>query len=245
MTTSDIENADFAGLQAQIAEMANAQFDSAHYRRLLGIKFTKARARAFLIQRTHWTINRRDCWAHAQGSAPLDVKKMIWDHERDELEGKPDEGIDDHYTLAVKEGALVDLTPENFISNPPNDGALTCMLAWVQLATHNHWLSAVAASAALELSNSEEVLTGGSMSRRIGEKMEADLGIPFKTQPSNAEHTIADVEHGRMLMDIARTHARTPEAQEHIIAGLRDSWTIDRVWKGQLADLMESFPDED
>ena len=245
MATTDLENADLAGLETQIAEMANAQFDSPHYQRLLGLKFTKARARAFLIQRTHWTVNRRDCWAHAQGSAPLDVKKMIWEHERDELEGKPSEGIDDHYTLAVKEGALLDLTPDDFIHTPPNDGAITCMLAWLQIATHSHWLSAMAASAALELSNSEDVLTGGSMSRRIGEKMEADLGIPFKTQPSNAEHTVADVEHGRMLMVVARTHARTPEAQEHILTGLRDSWAIDRVWKGQLADLLEALPDED
>jgi len=245
MATTDLENADLAGLEEQIAEMANAQFDSPHYRRLLGIKFTMERARAFIIQRTHWTVNRRDCWAHAQGSAPLDVKTLIWEHERDELEGKPEEGIDDHYTLAVKEGGLLGLEPEDFIRTPPADGATTCMLAWLHLATHSHWLGAVAASAALELSNSEDVLTGGSMSRRIGEKLNADLGIPLKAQPSNAEHMVADVEHGRMLMVVARVHARTPEAQEHVLAGLRDSWAIERVWKGQLADILEALPDED
>ena len=245
MATTNLENADFAGLEAQIAKMANAQFDSPHYRRLLGLKFTKARAQTYIIQRTHWTTNRRSCWAYAQGAAPLDVKTLIWEHEREELEGKPEIGLDDHHTLSVKEGGVLGLDPEDFIRTPPCDGATTCMLAWLHLATHSHWLSAVAASAALELSNSEDVLTGGSMSRRIAEKLNADLGIPVKAQPSNAEHMVADIEHGKMLMVVARTHARTPEAQEHVLAGLRDSWAIERVWKGQLADILEALPDED
>ena len=90
MATTDLENADLAGLETQIAEMANAQFDSPHFRRFLALKFTKARAQTYIIQRTHWTTNRRCCWAHAQGSAPLDVKTLIWEHEREELEGKPE-----------------------------------------------------------------------------------------------------------------------------------------------------------
>ncbi len=245
MATTEIDPGDLSALEAFIAENANAQFDSPHYRRLLGLKFTKARARTYILQRAHWTTNRRDCWAHAQGAAPLDVKALIWEHEREELEGKPEEGIDDHHTLAIKEGALIGLTEEDFVSTPPADGTVACLLAWLHVATHSHWLTAVAASAALELSNSEEILNDGSMSRRIGEKMNADLGIPLNAQPSNAEHMVADVEHGRMLMIIARQHARTPEAQEHILDGLRRSWAIERVWKGQLADMLEALPDSD
>lgn len=245
MATTDLENADLAGMEAQIVEMANAQFESPHYKRLLGIKFTRERARAYILQRAHWTTNRRDCWAHAQGSAPLDVKTLIWEHEREELEGKPEEGIEDHHTLAIKEGALLGLTPEDFVQTPPADGTVACLLAWLHLATHSHWLTAVASSAALELGNSEEILTNGSMSRRMGEKMNADLGIPLKSQPSNAEHMVADMEHGKLIMAVARNHARTPEAQEYIFDGLRKSWAIDRVWKGQLADILQALPDED
>ncbi|MDX1483235.1 MAG: iron-containing redox enzyme family protein [Alphaproteobacteria bacterium] len=245
MTTTSIEDADLAALESQIVEMANAQFDSTGYRRLLGLKFTRERARTYILQRAYWTTNRRDCWAHAQGAAPLDVKALIWEHEREELEGRPEEGIEDHHTLAIKEGALLGLTPEDFETTPPADGTIACTLAWLHLATHGHWLSAVAASAALELGNSEEILEGGSMSRRIGEKMNADLGIPLKSQPSNAEHMVADMEHGRLLMVVARNHARTPEAQEHILDGLRRSWALDRVWKGQLADMLEALPEDD
>ncbi len=243
MAKTDIEKADLADLERQITEMANDQFASTQYRRLLGLKFTRERARAYTIQRTHWTINRRDCWAHAQGAAPLDVTKLIWDHERVELQGIPEEGIEDHYTLSLMEGRVLGLKPEDFTSEPPIDGAVTCMLAWLYLSQHSHWLSAFAASAALELSNSEEVLREGSMSRRIGEKITADLGIPMKDQASNAEHMVADIEHGRLLMIVARGHACTPEAQERVLEGLRKSWAIERVWKGQLADLLEAMPD--
>ena len=77
------------------------------------------------------------------------------------------------------------------------------MLAWRPLASHSHWLTALAASAALELSNSEEILEHGSNSRRIGEKMERDLSIPMKSQESNVEHAAADVAHGHILMRVA------------------------------------------
>ena len=34
---------------------------------------------------TYYGANRRDCWAFVSGKAPLDVKRAIWEHEKDEL----------------------------------------------------------------------------------------------------------------------------------------------------------------
>lgn len=242
MATKLADPALMAELQSAITKMANAQFDSAGYRRLFAAPFNKARAQAYVIQRTHWTINRRDCWALAQGIAPLDVKKIIWDHEREELAGKPEDGTPDHYTLSIREAAALDLTPDDLINTPPCDGALTCMAAWLHLVKHSHWLTAVAACSALELSNSEAVLTNGSMSRRMGQKMFEELGIPMKKQPMNDVHMVADAAHGNLMTDVADRYLHTRADLELIIEGLRQSWTIDRVWKGQLADLVESIP---
>ncbi len=116
------------------------------------------------------------------------------------------------------------------------------MAAWLHLAKHSHWLTAVAASSALELSNSEAVLKDGSMSRRMGEKMSKDLGIPMKKQAMNAEHMVADAEHGNLMTDVAARHLHSRAELELILDGLRQSWAIDRVWKGQLADLLETIP---
>ena len=34
---------------------------------------------------TFYANNRRDCWAFVAGKAPLEVKRAIWAHEKDEL----------------------------------------------------------------------------------------------------------------------------------------------------------------
>ncbi|MGE0653658.1 MAG: iron-containing redox enzyme family protein [Alphaproteobacteria bacterium] len=242
MTMMEADKALMNELSRTISALANAQFDSPGFRHLLALPLNKARAQAYVIQRTHWTMNRRDCWALAQGVAPYDVKKIIWDHEREELDGKPEDGTPDHYTLSVREAAALDLTEDDLANTPPCDGAETCMAAWLHLVKHSHWLTAVAACSALELSNSEAVLENGSMSRRMGENMVRDLGIPMKKQPMNDVHMVADAEHGNLLIDVAAVHMQNRADYERIVEGLRRSWTIDRVWKGQLADLLESIP---
>jgi hypothetical protein len=80
------------------------------------------------------------------------------------------------------------------------------------------------------------------MARRMGQKMSRDLGIPMKKQPMNDVHAVADAAHGNLLMEVAAIHMRSRADYERIVEGLRRSWTIDRVWKGQLADLLESIP---
>lgn len=230
-------------LERELIRLANAQFESDAFQRLLGLKFNKERARMYIIQRTHWTVNRRECWAQVQSSAPMPVKHTIWEHERDELEGDPTIGKADHYTMSLQEGAAMDLEPADFETVPPSDGCLTCCYAWLHLARTAHWLSALAASSALEMSNSDEVLEGGSMSRRIGIKLRDEVGIPLKKQISNVEHMEADIEHAHMMMDIAARYATGQTEQELILDGARTSWAIDRIWKGHLADILSDIPE--
>lgn len=230
-------------LEAQLAKMANAQFDSDAFKRLLGLRFNEARARMYIIQRTHWTVNRRDCWAAVQSTAPLPVKKLIWDHERDELEGDKELGKPDHYTMSVLEGASVGLKAKDFVDIGLSDGAFTCCSAWLHLARTSHWLSGIASCSALELSNSDEILTGGGMSHRMAYKMRDEVGIPFKKQTSNVEHMAADVKHAHMLMQVAEEYAVGEREIQLILDGARQSWQIDRIWKGHLADLLAALPD--
>jgi pyrroloquinoline quinone (PQQ) biosynthesis protein C len=230
-------------LEQQLAQMANAQFESEQFRRLLGLRMNKERARIYILQRTHWTVNRRECWAQVQSTAPMPVKKLIWDHERDELEGDAALGKPDHYTMSVMEGASVGLKADDFVAMGPSDGCFTCCSAWINLARTSHWLSALAASSALELSNSDEILTGGGMSRRMGIKMRDEAGIPLKKQTSNVEHMVADVKHAHMLMQVAEEYAVGEHERQLILEGARQSWQIDRIWKGHLADLLAAIPE--
>ena len=50
-------------------------------------------------------------------------------------------------TMAVFAPLLAPYPPDqqsDLINTPPCDGAVTCMAAWLHLAKHSHWLSAVA-----------------------------------------------------------------------------------------------------
>ena len=229
-------------LEAELVRLANAQFQSDEFKRLLGLRFNKKRAQMYVIQRTIWQTNRRDCWAAVQSLAPYAVKQIIWDHEREELEGNKALGKADHLAMSVQEGLACGATEEDFARIGPTDGCLTCCLAWLQVARGSHWLTALAASSALELSNSDELVEGGSMSRRMAVKFRDEAGIPFKKQTANVEHMAADVEHAHLLFDVARQYVKNDHDIELILDGVRKSWAIDRIWKGHLADLLAQIP---
>jgi pyrroloquinoline quinone (PQQ) biosynthesis protein C len=243
MATAMTSENGLKGLESELTRLANAQFESDAFKRLLGLRFNEARARTYIVQRTHWTVNRRECWAQVQSKAPMPVKHVIWEHERDELEGDEALGKADHYTMNLQEGAAVGLAEKDFDPAGLSDGCFACCSAWLHLAAISPWLSGLAASCALELSNSDQILEGGSMSRRIAVKLRDEIGLAFDKQVSNVEHMAADVEHAHMLMEVAARFATEEREQALILDGARKSWAIDRVWKGHLADLLAAIPD--
>jgi pyrroloquinoline quinone (PQQ) biosynthesis protein C len=193
------------------------------------------------LQKAIWVLNRRDCWAYAQAKAPFGVKQLVWQHEEDELGGDVARGLEDHYALNISQGKAVGLTPQDFAEAQPTDTLFTCMTAWISLAKDSPWLKSLASCAALELTNSEEVLRGKSASRRMAENVRDDLGIEIGKQQSYQEHMVADIEHANILMRVARDHAHSALARTQILEGVEESWAIDRVFRGHLADLMESI----
>ena len=227
-------------LWQELVRLCNEQFESQPFKRLLGMKFTKPRAQQYSIQMAYYVQNRRDCWGYVQGSAPLPVKQIIWRHEEDELIGQKAQGKVDHITLAVKEGEVFGLSADAFEKTARLEGGEVCFSAWIRLSQKS-WLEAIAASAILEMRNSAELIRGGSLSHRIGMIFERDLGIPMKKQINNSEHVVMDVEHAHLLMQVAKQYATSASAQAAILSGARESLMIDRIYRGHLADLMESL----
>lgn len=225
----------------ELVRLCNAQFNTPPFRRLLGATFTEERAQQYSIQMAYYVQNRRDCWGYVQGSAPFEVKKLIWQHEEDELIGRKNEGKVDHMTLAIKEGEVFGLCADAFEHTARLEGGEVCFSAWIRLAQRS-WLEAIAGSAILEMRNSGELIKGGSLSRRIAELFERDLGIPMKQQINNAEHVVMDVEHAHLLMQVARKYANTESARRAILRGAEESLMIDRVYRGHLADMLAALP---
>jgi hypothetical protein len=235
-TTNSVEK-----MWQELVCLCNEQFKTPPFKRLLNAKFTKERAQQYSIQMAYYVQNRRDCWGYVQGSAPLDVKRLIWEHEEDELVGRKSQGKVDHITLAVKEGEVLGLNADAFERTTRLEGGEVCFSAWIRLAQRS-WLEAIAASAILEMRNSGELIKGGSLSRRIGEIFERDLGLPMKKQINNAEHIVMDVEHAHLLMRVARQYADSGATRQAILRGAKESLMIDRVYRGHLADMLAALP---
>jgi len=227
---------------SELRRRANAQFETPNMHRTMELPFTMERARQWALQMQFFLKNRRDCWAFAQGLAPLDVKALIWEHERDELAGNEDRGVEDHGALHVRESALLGLTPADFDATQIAPEMRVITYAWIHLVKDSPWLKAVSACAALEISNSSEWVVGGGLSYRRGLKFERELGIPFVKQISNKEHAEVDVDHAHMLMKIAKKYGTSPQTLELMLDGAFESWDIETVWHGLVMDLLERLP---
>jgi hypothetical protein len=232
------ERTDLKVFASEVRTRANGQFATPQHQRLFEIPLTLERAQVWALQMSFWTTNRRDCWAFAQALAPLEVKRLIWEHEQDELAGNKTRGVGDHRSLSLRQGALVNLTIEDYRNTRIREGTRTCTYAWMHLVRDSHWLKSVSACAALEISNSAEWVDGGGMSYRRGKLYEQYLGIPFEKQVSHKEHAEVDVEHANMLVHIAEQYGTTKQALDLILEGLIESWEIETVWKGQIAEMI-------
>nr|NIO09750.1 hypothetical protein [Deltaproteobacteria bacterium] len=62
-------------VRTQLNEMVNQQFETPEFRLLLSVPLTPARLEIHNVHMTHYSNNRRDCWAAVQSKAPLDVKR--------------------------------------------------------------------------------------------------------------------------------------------------------------------------
>lgn len=218
--------------------MVNEQFESIEFKRFLGLPLTMERGRFYVVQNALYTSNRRDCWGYVQGSAPLDVKRVIWEHESDELVNDPRAGMD-HYALTVKQGEVIGLKPEDFEKAEIPAMVRTCFYAWHHVALRGPWLAAYAASHMLERRNNGKIVKGGGMSYRVGMKFEQELGINLKKMISLDVHVAADTDHSENISEVFQRYVKTPQDCELVLQGARDSMAIDRAYRGALGFYME------
>ncbi len=227
-------------LRNKLYQMANGVFRTDEYRHFFSLPLTRERAAYYIFERSHFHLNRRQCWALVQAKAPFDVKQLIWEHEQDEFAGDDERGVENHWVLGMKEGLTVGLKPRDF-KKPPSDGTRICTDAWSHVAEASPWLEAVSASGVLEIANSDEVVKGGGVARRVARKLTKELGIPLREQYSNKEHVVVDVEHANLLTRVAENHVRSRDDADIVVSGATKGLAINRTWLGLLADQMEKL----
>ncbi|GEM_PF-151505 len=225
---------------AEVYAMARAQFETPEFRQLLELPLTLARARFYTIQMGRYIANRRDCWGFAQGSAPLDVKRLIWAHEQEELVLDPEVGTD-HFTLATKEAQALGLTPEDFEGAEIAPACQATFYAWIHLAKDRPWLEAVTSCSVLEVRNSAEVIEGGGISARIRRKLIEETGLAAEKLVNANRHAVADTAHANLLEQVVSRHVLTEADRQAVLRGARESFLIDRAFRGAMAVSMAAL----
>jgi hypothetical protein len=227
-------------LDRELTKMAIAQYESREFDLLFSTPLTIERARVNAILTVHYGINRRDCWAYAQARCPYNVKKIIWEHEKDELSFDPRGGAD-HRTLQLKEAMALGVTEDdvNQYELPPL--VVSAFYGWLHIAATFPWLGVFAAFHALERRNSDRIIPGGGISRRWCDKLVNEAGIPRNQLASTNVHVAADVDHADTVWQAIAPYIIDEYAFRNALEGAVASYKIDRAFRAASAHSLRNI----
>jgi len=213
----------------QLNLMVNQWYETPEIKRILTVPLTPTRLAFRHLHMTFFGNNRRDCWAAVSSKAPLDVKRAIWEHEKDELIYDPRMG-------------KAHVTEEDFGSNKESDmipGARAAFYAWLYCARDKPWLEGLACSHILERRNNDQIVKGGTLTQRLVKRQELELGIKKKDQDIGTQvHLIADVDHSDLLNQVFDRYVVDDSTAQQVLRGAEESLAIERCFHGAVATAM-------
>ena len=213
----------------QLDVMVNQWYETPEIRRMLTVPLTPTRLAFRHLHMTFFGNNRRDCWAAVACTAPLDVKRAIWEHERDELIYDPRMG-------------KAHVTEEDLGSNKESDmipGARAAFYAWLYCAREKPWLEGLACSHILERRNNDQIVKGGTLTQRLVKRQELELGIKKRDQDINTQvHLVADVDHSALLDEVFMRYVVDDLIAQQVLCGAEESLAIERGFHGAVATAM-------
>ena len=213
----------------QLNIMVNQWYETPEIKRMLTVPLTPTRLAFRHLHMTFFGNNRRDCWAAVSCKAPLDVKRAIWEHEKDELIYDPRMG-------------KAHVTEEDLGSNKESDmipGARAAFYAWLYCARENPWLEGLACSHILERRNNDRIVKGGTLTQRLVKRQEVELGIKKKEQDIGTQvHLVADVEHSDLLNQVFENYVVDDLSVQQVLRGAEESLAIERCFHGAVATAM-------
>jgi hypothetical protein len=213
----------------QLDTMVNQWYETPEIKRMLLVPLTPARLTFRHNHMAFFGNNRRDCWAAVASKGPLDVKRAIWEHEKDELIYDPRMG-------------KAHVTEDDLGGNKECDlipGARAAFYAWIYCAREKPWLEGLACSHILERRNNDQIVKGGTLTQRLVKRQEHELGIKQKDQDISTQvHLVADVEHSDLLNDVFTRHVIDKLTAEQVLCGAEESLAIERCFHGAIATAM-------
>ncbi|MGH7793461.1 MAG: hypothetical protein ACREQ2_00945 [Candidatus Binatia bacterium] len=217
-------------IRETLNEMVNCHFETPEYKQLFSVKLTPARQQIWDLHYPHYIKSRRDCWGAAAVKAPLDVKRAIWEHEKDELIFDKRLGAahltDDQMAAATAETNL-------------HPGARAAIMAWMYLATTRPWIESLTVNHITERKNNPAIVKGGGFTARFAHKRVADLGGTIEGLDANTRvHMVADEDHSDMFEPIYDRYVIDDATAQAVIRAAQDSLAVDRAYRSALATAM-------
>ena len=224
-------------LDRELTKMAIAQHESPEFQLLYSTPLTLERARIKAILTIYYGVNRRDCWGYVQARSPYEIKKTIWEHEKDELSFDP-RGGSDHQTLQFKEAAAFGLTEEDVRRYALPPLIISAFYGWLHIAATFPWLGVLTAFHALERRNSNNIVPGGGISKRWRDKLINEAGVNRDHLASTNVHIEADVDHADSIWGAIVPHITDESAYRTALEGAAASYKIDRAYRAASAYVL-------
>ena len=222
-----------AKLQEELDNMVRADLEEGRPMRVRDMPLTPVRGRLLSLQRALFNKNRRDCWGAVQCSAPIEVKRVIWHHESEELIKDP-RCDSDHYSLHVRRCLALGLSLEEVENAQPLPTSRASFYAWLYIARTKPWLEALSASSILE--RSANMASARGQTRRSTEKWIKELRLTEKDMEVITANENADGDHSDMMAALFDKYATTQETEEMVLRGARESLDIDRAFTVGLSE---------
>lgn len=230
-------------LRQKLNEIVNEHYDTPEMQRFFSFRMTVPRARVLFIHTLHFNINRRNCWGHVQGTCPPDVKRLVWEHEKDELYCDPRFGGDHHSTALAKAMKVSGLSAEELYTVELLPGCYAAFCAWVNLARHSSWLRSFSGSTILERANNNVVVKGGGVSVRDYARFTDEVIKLVGQVKGHDVHNVADEDHSDMMENVLDRYVKSEEDARDVLLGAKDSLAFDRAYRGALGVHLERLPD--
>jgi hypothetical protein len=181
------------------------------------------------LRHLYFIPNRRDCWAYVQAVAPIDVKKVIWHHERDEL-------IDDP---RIGKGHVDVDRIEDIAPFPPPPGVRVAIYGWLHIAMHRPWLQGLASSHILERINDPTVIKGKTYIQRSAERLMKDLNLKLEELPLGTRvHLDADIEHSNLIGGVFDRYVADEASYRQVMEGADESLQCQALYDRAVAQAV-------
>ena len=217
-------------VREEMNAIVNHHFDTPEYKQFFSVKLTPARQAVLDLHYPHYIKSRRDCWGAAAVKAPLDVKRAIWEHEKDELIYDKRMG-----SAHLTDQQMAEATAEESLL----PGARSAIWAWLFLATTRPWIESLTVNHITERKNNPAIVKGGGFTQRFAHKKVADLGGTIETLDINTKvHMVADEDHSDMFEPIFDKYVVDEHSAQAVIRAAQESLSIDRSYRSALATAM-------